>query len=137
MMGFIGKVSATKIGSDTWVLEKDLSYDNSSFTITAKKGFTTDFASIPRIAWTIIGSPAMGRYTSSSVIHDVLYATEALSRKECDDLFLEMLEIDGVGYFKRYMMYWAVRAGGGFVWKKHTKSSVKEACRYIDIKGIT
>jgi hypothetical protein len=131
---FIGKVTATKIDTNTWVLVDDLTYENITYRITAKKGFTTDFASIPRIAWTLIGSPAMGRYTSSSVIHDVLYATESLGRKECDDLFLEMLEVDGVGYFKRYAMYWAVRAGGWAVWSKHKPYEVMNSKQFIKLR---
>ena len=135
-MKFIGQVTATKIGTNLWKLRDDLTYVNSKYRITAKAGMETDFASIPRAFWSVIGSPAMGRYTSSSVIHDILYMTEAIGRKEADDLFLEMLKVDGVGYFKRYSMYWAVRAGGWAVWKKHTRESVEQAKMYIEFKKL-
>jgi len=131
---FSGNVTATKVGDNSWELREKLSYQNDQYKITAKEGLVTDFASIPRIAWTLVGSPAMGKYTASSVIHDILYATEALPRKEADELFLEMLEEDGVGWIKRYTMYWAVRAGGWAVWKGHTKESIQEAQKYIKLK---
>jgi len=130
---FVGQVTATKIGSNLWRIEKDLTYANKVISITAKSGLKTDFASIPRLAWTLIGSPAMGRYTASSVIHDVLYMTESLSRKECDDLFLEMLEVDGVKWWRRYAMYYAVRIGGWYVWNKHTKESIQENKKYVEV----
>ena len=41
---------------------------------------------------------------------------------------------DGVGYFKRYSMYLAVRLGGGKVWKEHTKEEVlkyKDYCQVV------
>ena len=34
------------------------------------KGWIVDGASIPKIAWSIIGSPLSGKYCDASVIHD-------------------------------------------------------------------
>jgi len=38
---------------------------------TAPKGSIVDGASIPTLAWSIVGSPFSGKYRNSSVIHDV------------------------------------------------------------------
>jgi hypothetical protein len=40
----------------------------------------------------------------------------------------------GVSYIRRYAMYWAVRLGGGKVWKEHTK---KEVLKYKDYCKVT
>jgi hypothetical protein len=37
----------------------------------APKGWIVDGASIPEVAWSIIGSPYVGKYRTASVIHDV------------------------------------------------------------------
>ena len=39
-----------------------------------------------------------------------------------------------VSYVRRYAMYWAVRLGGGKVWKDHTKEEVlkyKDYCQVV------
>lgn len=61
------------------------------------------------------------------------------TRKECDRIYLEMLEtLDGSPYTKipawrRNMMYWAVRVGGG--WKMDPKAVFKRLYDY-DIKSL-
>lgn len=77
-------------------------------------GFITDFASVPRILWSII--PPTGRYTKAAVLHDYLYVTKGdhnFSRKYCDKLFLEAMKVLKVKKWKRIIMYLAVRAFGG------------------------
>lgn len=99
--------------------------------IQVQSGFVTDFASIPKMFWSIIGSPLSGEYATASLIHDALYASEAYSRAECDRLFLVQMEADNVAYWKRTLMYYAVRVGGYFVWKRHTKESINKARMFI------
>lgn len=94
-----------------------------------KAGFTTDFASIPRFAWSIIGHPA-GEHGKAAVVHDWLYQhpddgvkTEgARSRRRCDQIFLEAMKVLGIGWWKRSTMYFAVRVGGRGAWKKWRKA---------------
>jgi hypothetical protein len=42
-----------------------------------------------------------------------------------------------VSYIRRYAMYWAVRLGGGKVWKEHTKEQVQEYKKYVDVSANT
>ena len=49
-------------------------------------GFITDFASIPRLFWTVVGHPA-GKYAQAAVLHDYLYRTNSVSRAKADSLF--------------------------------------------------
>ena len=85
--------------------------------ITIHPGFMTDFASIPK-AFQWFEQPASGKHRRAAVCHDYLYFLKTGKRKAADDAFLYLMEHDGVPYFKRYAMYWAVRMGGGFRWKK-------------------
>ena len=41
-----------------------------------------------------------------------------VSRKEADKVFLEVMKEQGIGFFKRQLMYRAVRTFGIFAYKK-------------------
>lgn len=98
-----------------------------------KKGFVTDFASVPRIFWNVI-APTHGQHTRAAFIHDALYSARALSRTECDWMFLQIMQDCGVSWIKRNTMYSAVRTCGGFVWMKHTPESIAEARKIITLR---
>lgn len=74
-------------------------------------GFETDFASIPRIFWNVL--PPIGPYAQAAVVHDYLYRTGRVNRQEADLTFLLLMKTDGVNFFIRNIMYWAVRLFGG------------------------
>lgn len=104
---------------------------NNNEIIQVQKGFITDFASVPRIFWSIF--PPFGRYTKCAVLHDRLCvafnnkqtwqevvlinddmkATTDLSkkvkRKEADKIFLESMKAIKVGKFTRTCLYLSVR----------------------------
>jgi len=84
--------------------------------ITVPAGFETDFASVPRLFWRII--PPWGRYSSAAVVHDYLYATASVTRYEADRIFLDLMKRLGVPFWKRRLMYRAVRLGGWASWKR-------------------
>ncbi len=125
-----------QLEDSTRVLLEDVVVTVDNHIITAITGFNFDGASIPKPFWSIIGSPYTGKYQVAALIHDLLYATEYFDRKTCDDIFLFLMKEYGVGYLKRYAMYWAVRAGGRFVWNKHKPEDVNIARMYIDVKEI-
>jgi hypothetical protein len=100
-----------------WQLEQDfkihLPFHPSLKEINIKKGFITDFASIPKLFWSIL-SPT-GKYAIASLIHDYLYSqTTNLKRKECDRIFLKLMKIYGVSLIIRYLIYFFVRLFGKF-----------------------
>jgi hypothetical protein len=80
-------------------------------TIEVPIGFTTDFASIPKLFWNLL--PPDGKYGRAAVVHDYLYSTEGLSgeftREQCDRIFLEAMTDLGVGPITRLLMFRAVR----------------------------
>jgi hypothetical protein len=89
------------------------------------KGLITDFASIPRFArWFI--SPDATWITVAALLHDVLYAGEWVDRQVADSIFKQIMRYRKASFIKRNIVYFAVRLGGGFVWRKHDKIEVEQ-----------
>ena len=92
-----------------WKLLADFSFYSARLkqTFTVPAGFTTDFASVPRLplAYLLTG------YTvhESAVIHDWLVRTKPIPRPEADKLFLEAMKVEGISWWRRWSMYTAVR----------------------------
>lgn len=83
--------------------------------IIVPKGFVTDFASIPRLFWSILppsGSSKRNKYGKCAVLHDYLYDKSCIysvSRKEADEIFLEAMVAMKVSGFVRKLFYYMVR----------------------------
>lgn len=104
-----------------WLVLEDFYYDTDvrltggawTRRVIVEKGFTTDFASIPRLLWAIVGAPADGKYRKIAVVHDKLYRTKGLAtRIEADHILLEGMKFSGCGWWERHIIYTGVRAGG-------------------------
>ena len=75
-------------------------------------GQPTDFASIPRMFWTLVGAPT-GRYSRAAALHDYLYRTRGIvTRREADDVLREAMGVCRVPRLTRWLVYWGVRLGG-------------------------
>lgn len=102
----------------TWVLLEPFSYDvgaeGSGDTIHVPALFMTDFASVPRPFWAVF--PPWGKYGNAAVIHDFGYATQTRRRAAVDAIFLEGMQVLGVGWLARHLIYWSVRAWGWAAW---------------------
>ena len=98
-----------------WILLELFEYcrDNGEV-IQASVGFHFDFLSIPRILWTVVGSPT-SRGAEAGCIHDFLCVTMPWPRDKTDRIFLEGLRDCGVPYLNRMVMYWAVRMQSFFI----------------------
>ena len=120
----------TFLEDDEFYLIGDFVYKSPKFgDITCPKTYLTDGASIPRLLQFLVGSPWSGKHPRAAVIHDwlcssdgeILGSNKKLTKKESDQVFLEMLEFLGVGFFKRHRMYRAVRlARRKFEWEKNS-----------------
>ena len=86
--------------------------------VTVRKGFVTDFASIPRFAWWF-SAPATGLQRKPAVLHDWHYYKGKISRKEADTIFLKYMEQEGKSFIKRHIMYYAVRFFGKAYFNQH------------------
>ena len=118
----------TFVEDNEFYLSADFVYQSPQFgTITCPSTYLTDGASIPHWSQFIVGSPWSGKYPRAAVIHDWLCSSEGeiigsdqrLTKKETDQVFLEMMKFLGVGFFRRRIMYSAVRlARWNFEWEK-------------------
>lgn len=115
-------VSPLKNGKQ-WVTRREFIYDvgeeGSGDVVSVPIGFITDFASVPRLFWTIL--PKWGKYGNAAVIHDYLYMSQERSRKESDDIFYEGMVVLGTNKIIAKIMYYAVRIFGGFAYYKDNK----------------
>ncbi len=93
--------------------------EGSTVCITVPAGFQTDFASVPRIFWSIF--PPTGKHGKAAVLHDYLYATQQASRVVADAIFLEAMGVLDVPAWRRWAMYLGVRLGGWYAWREHQK----------------
>ena len=115
------------IARNQWAVIRDFRYNSPKFgLITVPCGFITDGASIPSILWGIIGSPWAGDYPEAAVIHDWVYTEQSFKRSDCDKIFLEGMGILGVNWFKRRIMYRAVRTFGWIPWKNKAYKKEKD-----------
>ncbi len=103
----------------TWKLLQPFTYEigeeGSGRKVTVPAEFVTDFASVPRILWTLI--PPWGGYGKAAVLHDFLYDAAPWSRSECDSVFLEAMKVLKVPFHRRMAIYLGVRAGGWLAWR--------------------
>ena len=88
----------------------DVGAEGSGDTILVPAGFETDFASIPRLLWII--EPPLGDAGKAAVLHDRLYETGERSRLAADRIFLEAMAVLEVPWWKRSLMFRAVRLFG-------------------------
>lgn len=78
-------------------------------------GFVTDLASIPRLFWNIL--PPFGKYTEAAVVHDWVYRQHLFPRATCDAILLEAMQLCGVNWISRQLIYRNVRAFGWAAWR--------------------
>lgn len=138
MSSFTEDLTVVKQKNGKWKVGKAfkycLGYEDSYRYVKVEEGFETDFASVPRVFWSIL--PPDGQYTQAAVLHDFLYNTRKfwvdhilpggkqadypvdIRRRDCDDIFLEAMKVLGVALWKRQVMYLAVRAFGWIPWNK-------------------
>lgn len=98
------------------ILQSEFIYDSPEFgLVQVPCGFKSDGASVPKILWNVY--PPFGKYLEAAIIHDWFCVlghagTSPIGSQDAARLFLEVMEVMGVGKWKRTKMYWAVRIGG-------------------------
>ena len=83
--------------------------------------FISDGASMPQFAYSLIGGRWTGKYVSPSIIHDWLYFAQLYTRRKTDKIFLIAMKDAHVSFWKRRLMWTAVRVGGWISWNKRKK----------------
>ena len=128
MCGSLPGVKLIQLGATrNYEVAEDYLYEPGAYKMTVWKGFVYDRASIPRIFWVLIDKDSLGNV--APLIHDLLYRYggaipqnqlspyRRFSRKEADDLFLELMTKCGVTKGRREAAYQAVRRFAGSSWK--------------------
>lgn len=114
MAAFMTTLAVEMLDDQTWKLAHPLVYQSDiAGLITVPDGFVTDFASVPRIpiAYTLAGDTAH----AAAVVHDYLYGNPSVKRRVADAVFKEAMAVSGVPWWRRQLMWSAVRVFGGFV----------------------
>ena len=92
-------------------------------------GFVTDFASIPRIFWSLLRPD--GAYVYAAIIHDYLYWTQSGSRSAADATFrLAMLDFE-VDTATATSIYGAVRTAGWRAWNENARLKARGEKRIL------
>jgi hypothetical protein len=129
MSQFTTNFKGELIGNNRWRNIEPFEYHVNTYpsdeVITVPIGFETDFASIPRIFWSIL-SP-IDKHGKAAVIHDFCYYHGLYTRKVCDMIFREGMRVLNVKPWKATTMYYVLRVTGWYAWWKHSRRRKKEA----------
>lgn len=111
---FVGTVKSEWVESDRKMklLEDFIYIDPSGYQWEAPKESIIDGASIPRLLWTMVGSPFAGDYRNASVVHDVACDQKSAPWKNVHRMFFYACRCGGVDEKKAKLMFWAVRNFG-------------------------
>ncbi len=80
--------------------------------------FTSDLTSSPSVLRSVVS--IWGKHGLAALYHDYLYrhVLPGITRKMADQIMLEFMEVDGVGWTRRRLIYAAVRVGGKGSWQE-------------------
>lgn len=115
-MPFLGKVVVTPILPEgrRWTLVESFGYQGKTDRFEVPAGFTTDFASVPRVVVWLL--PRYGRWTQAAVLHDFLWHLAGrgdIDKFDADGIFNRALRELEVPFLRRWIMWSAVRWGAG------------------------
>jgi len=91
--------------------------------VTVPTGFVTDFASIPRIFWSLLKPD--GNYAWAAVVHDYLYWTQGTSKDVADKTLLYAMEDFGISTLTKQSIYQAVHLFGQGAWNENASLKAK------------
>ena len=104
----------------TWVTEGELLWVTEAVAYSVPEDFLTDFTSIPAVfrwLFRVNGAP----YQVAAVLHDYLYSSTTVSRKEADLAFYWLSRAVGTPEVKAAIMYVALRLGGWMAYRSNQK----------------
>ena len=120
-MKFTDNCKVEVIGKNLFQLIEPLEYHVGCYPskeiIVVPAKFITDFASVPRVFWSII-SP-IDRHANAAVIHDFMYQTYYAPKKRCEEIFLESMGVLKVPEWKRFCIHRSVYYFGWPTWIRY------------------
>lgn len=126
-MASLGSVSEAlhlgRFADPMYFLRKDIGWTpnpgQSLQKVRVPSGFVTDFASIPRIFWSVLRPD--GDYTYPAIIHDFLYWDQSTSRVDADLVLKYAMQDFRVDASASETIYRGVRVGGKAAWDGNAK----------------
>lgn len=103
---------------DRYLLLDDFRIQTRWGLVVVPKLFRYDGASIPRIGWQLTYTPFHPDVMLAALVHDWLYLSHQFSKETADLIFKDLLLESGVSETKAWIMYQAVKLGGGCAWKQ-------------------
>jgi len=97
--------------------------------VTAPVRFVTDFASIPRLFWSLL--PPDGRYTYPAIIHDYLYWSQTTSKSDADEILRLAMEDFDIHKAVVTTIFEGVKFGGAAAWEENRKLREKGEKRIL------
>lgn len=124
MISFVTPLDCRALPDGTnWELLRDLVADvgqpGGKDSIRIKKGFITDFGSVP--GWAQVFVSPQGKAKPAYVLHDFLYRNQPYNQLVCDGLLVDAMESLGVSWLQRKLVYRALRVGGWITYNRYTK----------------
>lgn len=115
-------LKAEYVGKGRWQLTAPFEYHSKKYgVIKVPIFFISDGASIPKVFYTLIGGRWTGKYVEASIPHDWLYFSQIIKRSCADAIFLEGMKYLGVSFWRRRIMWLAVRLRGWIPWNYHKR----------------
>lgn len=93
------------------------------------KGFVTDFASIPRVFWTLLRPD--GNYAHAAIVHDFLYWDQSTSRQTADSIFKFAMQDLKIAPMQVTALYDAVRLFGEASWLENASLKARGGKRIM------
>jgi len=120
---FTNKIAIEPAGGKYWRVTRAFAYiTDQGDRIDVPVDFVFDGASIPQIAWSIIGHPLDQEYLAPAAVHDKLYRTQEFSRSKTDHIFKQAMRDKGVDWWKRTIMWSFCRMFGWIPWKNYKRT---------------
>ena len=114
---FTDNIGIEPAGGKLWRVNNAFSYvTDQGDVIDILLDFIFDGASIPRIAWILIGHPLSQEFLAPSAVHDKLCQTHRFKPAKTHHIFKQAMRDNLVAWWKRTVMWSAVRLFGWQSW---------------------
>ena len=114
----------TRFADPIYVVTKEMGWDPNPdqqgyARVRVPVGFVTDFASIPRVFWSILRPD--GLYSYAAIVHDYLYWEQTIERAKSDQIFKFAMQDFKIPSETIDAVYAAVRTFGASAWEQNKK----------------
>lgn len=130
-MSFESQLSVTYLAVDKFVVTAPLIFNSGKYQITVLDGFVFDGASIPEFLQSVMGGSMSYALAYASCVHDALYSSHLLSRKDADKILYYALLAMDYDRIMALIVYKAVRQFGQSYW--NSSESIADARKFVMI----